>query len=192
MLYIGAKEKQSFLEAQFKNFGVAAIFLFPIITFLTFRASDIMPLLFAERFKIMVLPFQIIIWSVIFLYFNYLFLKTALIINRAGIVFSSLAVEAITAIALNLYFIPRYGLEGACIATVASLIIMFGFIVFCLAKGGVRIPFYKSGEKPVVASMGLALVLHYADSWPLPLALLSGFIGYSLILIIISVLERND
>ena len=192
MLYIGAKEKQSFLETQFKNFGVASAFLFPIVTFLTFRAPDITPLLFAERFKIMVLPFQIIVWSVIFIYFNYLFLKMALFINRVGIVFSSLAIEALAAILLNLYLIPRYGLAGACIATVASLIIMFGFIVFCLTKVGTRIPFYKSVEKPIVASMGLALVLHYADSWPLLRTLPLGFTGYSLILIIISALEKND
>ncbi len=185
------EEKQSFIKGQFKNLRVTSTFLFPFVTFLAFRAPNILPFFFGKEFKNMVLPFQIIIWSVIFIYYNYLFLKIVLFLNRRRIFFSSLAMLALYAIVLNFCLIPRYGIEGICIATVVSLAVMFIFTAFYITELGIRIPFYKSCEKPVVATMGLALVLHYVDSWSFPLILLSGFAAYSLIFIIISSLEKG-
>jgi O-antigen/teichoic acid export membrane protein len=185
------KEKPSFLEGQFKNLRITSIFLFPLVTFLAFRAQDIIPFFFGEASKIMVFPFQIIIWSVIFIYYNYLFLRMALFINRTEIIFSSVAILALYAIVLNFCLIPRYGIEGICIATVVSLAVMFIFTAFYITKVGIRIPLYKSAEKPAIATMGLTLVLHYLDSWSFPLILLSSFVSYFLILIILSTLEKE-
>lgn len=179
------KEKPSFLERQFKNLRVTSMFLFPLVTFLAFRAQDIIPFLFGEGFEIMVLPFQIIVWSVIFIYYNYLFLKIALFFNRTSFVFSSLAILALCAVVLNFCLIPLYGLEGIGIATLISLAVMFIFAAFYLAKAGIRIPLYQSCEKPIVATMGLTLTLHYVDSWPSPLILLAGVVSYLLIWLIL-------
>lgn len=165
--------------------------MFPIIAFLAFRAQDIIPFFFGEKSKNIISPFQVIIWSGIFIYYNYFLIRIALFINRTRIVFSSLAIEALAAVVLNLYLIPRYGLAGVCIATVASVIIMFGFTVFYITRAGIKIPFYKSCEKPIAATMGLILILHYVDSWPFMLILLLGFTGYSLMLIITSLLDKE-
>ncbi len=189
MIDIGEKEKQSFIDRQFKNLRVTSMVLFPVVTFLAFRAQDIIPFFFGEGSQIMILPFQIIVWSVIFIYFNYLFLGIALFINKVGIVFLSLAMLALYAIVLNFCLIPRYGLEGIGIASLVSLAVMFIFTAFYLTRRGIRIPFYQSCEKPAVATMGLTLVLHYVDSWLSPLILLAGVAGYLLILLILSALD---
>jgi O-antigen/teichoic acid export membrane protein len=186
------EKKQSFLEKQFKNLRLTSLFIFPIVTFLAFRAQDIIPFFFGEGVEFAILPFQIIIWSVIFIYYSFLLLRIALFLNRKFIVLSGLAIEAISAGVLNFYLYPLYGLEGICIAIVASTAIMFGFIALSLTQIGIRIPFYQSGEKPVIGIMGLTVVLHYVDSWSFPFIFLSGIASYFLILIILSTLRKRD
>ncbi len=184
------KEKQAFIEAQFKNLGVTSTFLLPIIAFLGFKAQDILPFLFGKESQFMVLPFQIIVWAVIFVYYSYVLLRIALFLNKKQTILLSLAVEALSAMVLNFSLIPGYGLVGLSIASVVTGILMFFFIIFSLAKDGIRIPLYKSYEKPVIATMGLTLVLHYVDSWPFPLILFCSIVGYCLILIITCALDK--
>lgn len=185
------KEKQAFLNRQFNNLRVTSIFLFPIIAFLAFRAQDIIPFFFGEKSKLIVFPFQIIIWTVIFIYYSFLLLRIVLFLNRKSVVLFSLAIEALYAVVLNFYLIPLYGLEGISIATLSSLAIMFIFVAFCLTKVGIRVPFYKSGEKPAVATMGLMVVLHYVASVSFLFILLSSFVAYFLILIIVLYLSEE-
>ena len=182
--------EQAFLDKQFENMRMISIFLFPLVAFLAFRAQDIFFFFFTEASNVFVLPFQIIIWSLIFIYFNSLLLKIALFINRQGMVVVSLGILIFYASILNLCLIPVYGLAGIGLATLISLAVMFGFAVFYLIRVGIKIPFYKICEKPVIATMVVTLILRYTNTWSFPLALVSSIIGYSIILIIVTALDK--
>ena len=184
---INKKGQQSFITGQFENLRVVSIFLFPLVTFLAFRAQNVLYFLPKEALEAWTLPFQIIVWSIIFFYYDIVLIVVAS--NR--IVFLSLAIGTISSFVLNHYLTSRYSLAGSCIAIVASLVIMFIFLVFSLGKVGIKFPLYKSCEKPAVAAIGLTLVLHYVDSFPFMLILLSSVIGYSLLFIIIFLLDTD-
>ena len=184
------KEQEIYLESRFKELRTASVFLFPVVAFLAFRAQDIIPFLSGERFNQIIFPFQIIIWSAVFIYFNYLFLGIARIINKVEAVLLSFGILVVYAVVLNLCLIPRYWLAGVGVATLASSAVMFIFIVASLNQAGVKIPLYKSLEKPVIATMGMTVVLHYVDSWALPIVFLLSAAVYSITLAITIALDK--
>lgn len=182
--------EQAFLNGQFKKLRIISIFLFPIITFLAFRAQDIISFFSGKGVEFAILPFQIIIWSVILIYYSFLFLRIAIFLNRKSIVLFSLLILALYTIVLNFYLIPLCGLKGISIATVISVAVMFIFILLSFNKAGIKIPLYKSCERPAVATMGMTVVLHYVDSWAFYLILICGFVSCFLILIILFALGK--
>lgn len=179
-----------FCESQFKNLRTISIFLLPFVAFLAFRAPDILFFLSEEALEILTLPFQIIVWAIIFVYYDISLLEIAWVLNKKRIIFSTVLIGTMSYLSLIFYLAPRYGLEGLCTTILISLIIMFIFTSLYLQKAGVKIPLYKSCEKPVVATMGLAVVLHYVNSFPFIFILLAGFISYSLILITTLALDK--
>lgn len=189
------KEKQpsrqeAFLDNQFKNLRNISAALFPIITFLAFRAQDIIPFIFGKEFK-NVLPAQILIWSVVFIPIHDIFLRIAWFLGKKRHVLLTLPIGAVLFLILNYYLaVQRHSLTGLCAAILISLAVMFIATLLHLAKTGVKMPLYRSFEKPFVAVMAMMLVLHYSDTWPFTFILLASAAGYLLTLTILNVLEK--
>lgn len=185
------EEKQLFIDRQFANLRKVSIFLFPVVAFLAFRAQDILPFLFGKDAEPVIFPFQIIIWSIIFIFNGFLFLRIALVIDKKSTVWVSLALEAIYMGILCFFLIPLCGLKGVASAALVSTGVMYTFIFFSLTSAGIKMPLYKSSEKPAIAAMGLMVTLHYIDSLPFVFIFAAGVAVYFFIFVIISWLERG-
>jgi O-antigen/teichoic acid export membrane protein len=190
MAGIGEKEKQLFLDNQFENLRTVSIFLFPVIAFIAFRAQDVLFFLSKETLKILTLPFQIIVWAIILIYYDVLLMGIAWVLNKKRIILSTAAMGVISLALLIFYLAPRYGLTGLSITILITSVIVFVFIAFSLAQAGIKLPLYKYCEKPAVATMAMTLVLSYMDSLGLALAFISGAFSYVLIFLIITVLDK--
>ena len=172
---------QVFIENRFKDLGIGAIFIFPLVAFITFRAQDIIPFFFGESARSAVLPFQVGAWGLVFLFYVYILLQIALFLNKKYLVFSSLIIEAFFAWVLNFYSIPLYGQTGIGISILVSLAAVFMLIAVSLNGAGIRIPFYRTGEKPAIGTMGLMVALHYLDTAQFFLIFIAGAATYFLI-----------
>jgi len=174
-----------------KSMNTMFMFIFPLTAFLAFRAEDIIPHIFGQEFEIAVSPFQIIIWSLPPVTLNYFLYRFIPLTNRLKITLLILISAVLFSILLNLYLIPRYGLAGACTATLVAEVLLLVVSIFYIRRFDIKIPFYKSAEKPLVATLGLMVVLHYFASTQLFIALLMGIGSYCLVLLVISMLEEE-
>jgi len=179
---------QTILDRQFKSLRIASIFVFPVIAFIAFRTQNIF--FFLPKEKLTFLFLQTVIWSLIFI-FNILFLTAmAWFLDKKQIIVSTVAIGLLSFVPLNFYFAARYGLVGLAATILLVSAVMFAFILFAFAKIGVKIPIYKSGEKPIVASMGMMLVLHYMNSLGFAASFFAAAISYALILFTTAFLEK--
>ncbi len=181
---------QAFLDNQFENLRITSIFLFPLVAFVAFRAQNILFFFSKEALEILTLPFQIIVWAIILIYYDIFLIGITGVLNKKWIIFSSLVIGTISYIPLNFYLTPRYGLVGLCTTIVINLAIMFIFTVFFLTKVSIKLPLYKTLEKPVIATMAITLILHYTNTWPFSLAFLASAAGYFVTFAIITVLDK--
>jgi O-antigen/teichoic acid export membrane protein len=185
------EEKRAFFNEQFKNLRITSAFLFPIIAFIAFRARDILPFFFGKGAEPVILPFQIIIWSVILIFYSFMILRIAIFIDKKSTVLVALALEALSLGVLCFYLTSLYGLEGTATAALISTAVLFVFTVLSLTSAGIKMPLYRSGEKPAIAAMGLMVILHYVASMSFPLIFVISFAAYLAIFIIISWLEKG-
>lgn len=181
---------QAFLDKQSENLRTVSIFLFPVIAFIAFRAQDVLFFLSKETLEILTLPFQIIVWAIILIYYDILLMRIAWVLNKKRIILLTAAIGVISLALLIFYLAPRYGLAGLSTAILITLAIVFVFIAFSLSQAGIKFPFYKYCEKPAVATMAMTLVFSYIDSLGLALAFISGAFSYALIFLVITVLDK--
>jgi len=187
------------------NLKYMFLLVFPLSTFLAFEAPRIIPFLLGDKFTTScllpirgytgeVFAFQIIIWTLNFLYFNLVHYRMAIVIQKKRIIGWGILNGVVVGILLNLWLIPLYGFQGACISTLVMEVIIFLTILFFFQKEGIRIPLRKAGEKPLIATLGLAIILHYFQVHHLPfwLILPLSVLGYFIILILLLTFSKKE
>jgi O-antigen/teichoic acid export membrane protein len=105
----------------------------PASLVITFRADDIVMLVFGPAYLPAVLPLRLVIWVVPIL-FSYVPLVTALFVHdRQRDVLYVLLANLVLALLLNALLIPPYGVAGASIATlIVEAIGLIGYV--CMAR----------------------------------------------------------
>jgi O-antigen/teichoic acid export membrane protein len=146
-----------------------AIVSLPTSAALTAVAEPVIVLFFGAEYLASVPAFQVLIWSVNFLFLTsvFPFLFTALRANRfyAYVMGLGLGVNLV----LDLLLIPIMGVMGACWATLVAEAVMFvtGWIGFRVLKFGV--PLLPGVGVPALMSVGVGVGLWWARHLPVPL-----------------------
>jgi len=87
----------------------------------------------------------------------------------------------------NLFLIPRWGAEGACISTIGCNWAILGLVLWGTKKELGALPSTRTAWRYALASAGMAIMLHIAHGWGLGLEILLGvgtyltgllFLGY--------------
>ncbi|MES2812650.1 MAG: polysaccharide biosynthesis C-terminal domain-containing protein [Bacteroidota bacterium] len=128
---IGLKEKKQHIIKYAYAYIVVAFF---ILIILGFTYNFIGTLLLSKNYAE---GNYVIFWTALAYFlvtFTYLFEVIFYFQKRTGIILLSNVISAITAIALNLIFIPIFGLQGALIGLVASGLIRFLVVWFVFKK----------------------------------------------------------
>jgi len=152
-------DKKAFLD----TFRAGAKYLFfivaPIVLYIYFYMEDIILMIFKEKYIPAIGAATIVIFSEIFVYASSIFNNALVASNKQNywLLFSGLS--CITNIILNLFLIPRYGIEGAAMATVIS----YGlFLVWSLALKSTRelsIILMSNMPKPVISVLIMFLFI---------------------------------
>ncbi len=150
----------------------------------TILARPLIAFIYGGTYSGAVLPFKLLIWTVVIQFFGITFGTSLLTTNKERHFMYSVGCGALANVILNFLLIPRFGAEGAAIATiVAQTIVTTLLIIF--SRSVARITLVSNLPKPLIASavMGLALV------WsPFPI-ILNLFMGALIYLIIFSLLK---
>jgi PST family polysaccharide transporter len=109
----------------------------PVVVALTFLAGPVIRLLYGEAFSAGGVILAILIWSSPFAFMRELYGKWLVSENLTKFFMLAHGSGALINVLLNLYLIPRFGGEGAAVATLVSYTV--GGYLICFAHGRTRI-----------------------------------------------------
>ncbi|MBD3310424.1 oligosaccharide flippase family protein [Candidatus Woesearchaeota archaeon] len=162
-LHVKSKKYLRFLYE--KSFYYLAIIAFPIAAGVTFTAKPAIEIVYGQPGFLQHSPIalQIIIWGLLFLYFNLLMGHLLNSIGKEKLFTFSVSIAVVFNVVLNLILIPIYSYIGASIATVATEILNFCMLAFWTRRNNYRINYLKVIIKPLIATvvMTIAMFLLY-------------------------------
>jgi len=173
---------------------VAWLTAWPISLGGTLLAGPMLESLLGKPFLAAVLFWQILLWSLIFLFVNHICLYNLAALNLTRILVWSGALGVVLNLGLNLVWIPTWGGAGAAMSTVLTeaCVCLINFIY--LAKSlGLKLPL-RLGLKGLLATLGMGwgiqLLLKLALPWwlILPLAILL----YAVLLWLLRTLSKSQ
>lgn len=133
IINVREKSKELYL-LRLKNLYTLMIWIIlPIAILITIFSNDIISLLYGPKFQAASTVLKIHIWAGIFVFLGVASGKYLIAENFTKISFMRTFIGMISNVALNIVLIPRYGINGAAIATVISYGIAT-FLIFFIPK----------------------------------------------------------
>ncbi len=123
--------QDSFRKVYFLSAKYLLIVVWPIATFVSFYARQILFLLFGEKYLSSSQVLIVLSWSLVFVFSGALITQILTSIGKQKINALITFLTSILNIALNIFFIPRWGIFGAALATVISYAAATG-LVYCI------------------------------------------------------------
>ena len=112
-------------------FYILMLIIIPGAIWVTYHAKPIIELIYTQSYQPSVHAFQIIIWSGLGIFASYLSGHTLVILGKQKFSIFISCIAAICNVILNYFLIPKYGINGAAIATVITeiLVALLGFSI---------------------------------------------------------------
>lgn len=149
------------------NNALKAIFFWSIpITFGGFiLAERIILFIFGQDYINSIGPFKILIWNCLIFFFSSALTNLLYALKEQKKVMKIFFAGAVVNTILNIFIIPRYGIEGAAITTIlAEIVVLFG--TYLIAKKFTQIHIFKNLLPALISSaiMAASLILIKIDS----------------------------
>ncbi len=189
-LFISRKNTHLFLSTRAVKYMF--IISFPILICGIILSKNIINILFGQEFQTSVVALQILLAGIIFVFQIQLFQTILNSIDKQKVVMYVGVTGLIVNILLNLLLIPRYGVKGAAVTTVASELMVFGIYCFYLYRSSFKISIWKSSLKPLFASLIVGGLVWKFNSLPLILLLFLGLALYLFLLFCFKVFDSEE
>ena len=185
---------QSLRKVLVKSFNYLAFISLPISLGIVALAEEIINKIYTESFSYSILPLQILIISIPFLFINFALSYFLNATDRQKINTRNLGLVMVLNIVLNLILIPRLGIWGASLASSISTICLFSLNLQAVSKvielrwGMFRTLFYALFSALVMlpAVYFLKTVIYW------PLTIIVGGLLYFILMFITGALKKAD
>ncbi len=167
------------------------ILAIPIMIYFYVYMENIIVFLFKEQYIMAVIPAQILMFSLVFIFVS-VFLNSTLIASDKQMY--PLVLELISGslfILLNILLIPAFGIIGASLAVVFSYISIIITGIFISDIRLLIITAFKNMIKPIVASSGILIVI-FGMSFSYYITIIFGLLLFTLILLLLKGFDHND
>jgi O-antigen/teichoic acid export membrane protein len=166
----------------------------PIATGITLLSNRVILLIYGVEYIPSTMALQILIWTIIFIFINYVsgnFLES---INRQASVAKVTGIGAIINIVLNLLMIPKFSYIGASIATVATEFIVLLILAYTLSKTkyAIKVSSLKDALKVIISSLVIVIIIKYYSNINLILLIFTCAFAYCCMLYITKVFDKKD
>lgn len=183
-------DKLAILYSRISRYLIALVL--PMAAGVTILAEPIISLIFGSGFEPAVLVLQISIWAIVFLFLNVPHSRLMLIRDKQRVAGWMTGLAMVMNVSLNLYLIPRWGINGAAVARlISTFAIYLSFYLY------VRFYLMPSPLLPILARPLLATIIMTLAVWPLremnlliPIAVGAGV--YALAGLALGVFPRED
>jgi len=135
---------------------------------------------------------QILFVGIVFQFSNWMLNTTLISIDKQRVILVVGTVGLVSNVILNLILIPRFSYEGAAFATVLGECLMFVGATYYLHKRYMKIPFFNTAVKPIIAAVPIVVIFRTVEFIPvLLLILLTGGI-YVGALFLLQTFDRQE
>ncbi|MEO8578504.1 MAG: flippase, partial [Gemmatimonadales bacterium] len=170
--------------------GMALAVTIPFVVGGVLIARPMMNLIFGAEYQAGAGALQLLLFSLVLLAVHAATRSVFLAMHRLGLETAIIAVGVATNIALNLYLIPRYGIEGAAVATVAGEAVILAGAFITLARLGVRPSVRYSIPAVIAAALLAGVLLLIPGPRPVVASIAAGGIAYVIALAAGTILLR--
>lgn len=153
-------------------------------------AEDLISLIYGNKFSQSILPFQILIWAVVFIYINKSYSRSLIAFGKEKPYTAGVTIGALMNISLNIFIIPRFGLAGAAGVTVLTELFILIYMKYHFSKE-LRIALLPILIYSVFSGiiMGVLLILVKA---PVIIEMIIGALLYTAVFYLIGGLSSED
>ncbi|MDP9227048.1 MAG: polysaccharide biosynthesis C-terminal domain-containing protein, partial [Actinomycetota bacterium] len=141
-------------DAEYLFFLVVRVFLFlslPISLILALSSPTLLPFVFGHHYTQSVPVLQIMAWTSVFGFQNYILWYGALASRQERAVLGVQVGGLVVNVCVNAFAIPMYGASGAATALVVSDLVVVAGQTFLIHRNLFRVPFFELLAKPVAA-----------------------------------------
>src|SRR5262249_25481092 len=155
-------------------------------------ADQLVPLLYTPSYAPAVPAPKILIWVTPFMFASELLGYIVVIQgNETRVAWAVLASTGLN-VALNLILVPRFGLFGASVMTVATEVVLVAQYVWTLRGLLRQIELSRAVARPIVASLLMGGIVYLARGFPLPVTIVVGAGIYAGLLLAMGVLGKDE
>lgn len=140
-------------------FRFVIVGLIPICVLLFLLSDPIITFIYGSRFKNAVLILQILIWTEVFLFSNYLLGNYLNVIDKQKYFTFSMGIGAVVNILLNAVLIYKYSYIGAAIATFITQFLNFIFLTYFVHRFNPSIKISPLIAKPLISGIIIIVLL---------------------------------
>jgi O-antigen/teichoic acid export membrane protein len=134
---------------------------------------------------------RILIWFFALTVTNTVYCVGLIVVGREREYAMNLLVGTIFHLGTNLVATLLWGIPGAAAAAVASEGLTIGLMYFRF-RNVADIKFWLQAVKPLLGSIGMALLIYYSARYNLPLAIIIGIVSYALLLFLLRGVTPHD
>ena len=141
--------------------GIKYIYMLalPIAVGVTLLDKEIIALIYGSKFLPSAMALEILIWAEFFIFIDVLLSQMLFSINKENITMINAGLGAALNIGLNLVLIPRLGIEGSALATLATEFYFFVISFIVLKRYGHSVNLRNLLFKPLIATSIMALFI---------------------------------
>ena len=170
--------------------GMAVAVTIPFVIGGVVIARPMMDLIFGAQYQAGARALQLLLFSLVLLAVHSATRSVFLAIHRLGMETVIIAIGVVTNVSLNLYLIPRYGIEGAAVATIGGEAVILVGAFLALARLGVRPRLKESVPALIGAVLLTAVLLAIPSPRPVVASIAAGGIAYVIALAGATILLR--
>ncbi|MFH1182147.1 MAG: flippase [Candidatus Woesearchaeota archaeon] len=186
-------EAKNFLALLYKKvFYYLAMVALPIAFATTILAGKIIGFLYTPEYSPAVMALQLLIWSEVFVFFNYLIGYLLNAVDKQKLFARATAIYLAINIALNLILIPKYQHIGVAAATILTQAVGFAVLLYYSSKNGYAINVFKLLLKPLIASLVMSAVILGLSDFSLFTLIALGAAAYLASLLLLRAIGREE
>jgi len=188
---IYANRQDSFKIMYERLIKYISIIVVPIVFGIFILADKIVVLVYGRGYINTIYSLRITIWSVMFIFFNFILTNLLVTVNKQKYNAISTFVCMLSSIIFNIILIPKYGYIGTSICVLTTQLILFLFNLIFLSSD-MDLKTFSSSMKPLIAGILMSVIIVLFNSLNLFILIIIGAIVYFLVIWLIRTFDDID
>jgi O-antigen/teichoic acid export membrane protein len=186
-------ESRKFLGMVYeKAFYYLAIIAIPVAFATTMLAGKIITSLYTAEYSPAILALQLLVWSEVFIFFNYLIGYLLNATDKQHLFARATATYLVINIILNLALIPKFQHIGVAASAIVTQAIGFVMLFYFSTRNGYTLNVLKLALKPLGASLAMCIVLYATNHANLFLQIAAGGLSYAAVLFLLGGVGKDE